>query len=160
MRAPPLLCGTVPEQGIFPMLRIALIDIFMFSLPFLIYGAYMLAAKGAAPTDVWQDAPVLWLLAAGYGAWCSGLVFIYALHALGCTFGWPTSALRLSLGVVLAVHLAVIGWLWRDLASVSPDPALGPTGSFLHWVAVWTLITAFVTTVLTLGPTLLLKTCV
>ena len=38
------------------MLRIALIDIFMFSLPFLIYGAYMLAAKGAAPTDVWQDA--------------------------------------------------------------------------------------------------------
>ena len=49
------------------MLRIALIDIFMFSLPFLIYGAYMLAAKGAAPTDVWQDAPVLWLLAAGCG---------------------------------------------------------------------------------------------
>ena len=49
------------------MLRIALIDIFMFSLPFLIYGAYMLAAKGAAPMDVWQDAPVLWLLAAGGG---------------------------------------------------------------------------------------------
>ena len=49
------------------MLRIALIDIFMFSLPFLIYGAYMLAAKGAAPADVWQEAPVLWLLAAGCG---------------------------------------------------------------------------------------------
>jgi len=49
------------------MLRIALIDIFMFSLPFLIYGAYMLAAKGSAPMDVWQDAPVLWLLAAGCG---------------------------------------------------------------------------------------------
>ena len=31
------------------MLRIALIDVFMFSLPFLIYGAYMIAAKGAAP---------------------------------------------------------------------------------------------------------------
>ena len=30
------------------MLRIALIDIFMFSLPFLIYGAYMIAAKGTA----------------------------------------------------------------------------------------------------------------
>ena len=49
------------------MLRIALIDIFMFSLPILIYGAYMLAAKGSAPMDVWQDAPVLWLLAAGCG---------------------------------------------------------------------------------------------
>ena len=40
------------------MLRIALIDIFMFSLPFLIYGAYMIAAKGAAPADVWQGAPL------------------------------------------------------------------------------------------------------
>lgn len=102
----------------------------------------------------------LWLLLAGYGIWCSALVFIYALHALGCAFGWPAGALRVSLGVVLLVHLAVIGWLWRDLANASPDPALGPTGSFLHWVAVWTLITAFVTTVLTLGPTLLLATCV
>jgi hypothetical protein len=54
----------------------------------------------------------------------------------------------------------VIGWLWRDYASASPDPALGPTGSFVHWVVLWTLITAFVTTVLTLGPTLLLATCV
>jgi hypothetical protein len=49
------------------MLRIALIDIFMFSLPFLIYGAYMLTAKGAAPADLWQGAPLLWLLAAGCG---------------------------------------------------------------------------------------------
>ncbi len=49
------------------MLRIALIDIFMFSLPFLIYGAYMIAAKGAAPVDVWQGAPLLWLIAAGCG---------------------------------------------------------------------------------------------
>ena len=49
------------------MLRIALIDIFMFSLPFLIYGAYMLAAKGAAPANAWHSAPVVWLLAAGCG---------------------------------------------------------------------------------------------
>lgn len=102
----------------------------------------------------------LWLLAAGYGAWCSALVFIYALHALGCAFGWPTGALRLSLAAALLVHLAVIGWLWRDCANASLDAILGATGSFLHWVALWTLITAFVTTVLTLGPTLLLATCV
>ena len=49
------------------MLRIALIDIFMFSLPFLIYGAYMIAAKGVAPADVWQGAPFLWLIVAGCG---------------------------------------------------------------------------------------------
>lgn len=48
-----------------PMLRIALIDIVMFSLPFLIYGAYVIATKGTSPSDVWQSAPVLWLLAAG-----------------------------------------------------------------------------------------------
>jgi hypothetical protein len=102
----------------------------------------------------------LWLLVAGYGAWCSALVFIYALHALGCAFVWPTGALRLGLGVALAVHLAVIVWLWRDYATTRPEPALGETGSFVHWVVLWTLITAFVTTVLTLGPTLLLATCV
>jgi hypothetical protein len=102
----------------------------------------------------------LWLLVAGYGTWCSALVFIYALHALGCAFGWPSGALRLGLGAVLLVHLAVIGWLWREYTKTGPDPALGPTGSFLHWVVLWTLITAFVTTVLTLGPTLLLATCV
>jgi uncharacterized protein DUF6111 len=51
----------------FPMLRVALIDIFMFSLPFLVYGGYILATKGAAPADVWQGAPLLWLLAAGCG---------------------------------------------------------------------------------------------
>ncbi len=102
----------------------------------------------------------LWLLVAGYGAWCSALVFTYALHALGCAFGWPAGALRLGLGAALLVHLAVIGWLWREYTNTRPDPALGPTGSFLHWVILWTLITAFVTTVLTLGPALLLATCV
>jgi hypothetical protein len=49
------------------MLRIALIDVFMFALPFLLYGAYMVAAKGTAPSDLWQSAPVVWLLAAGCG---------------------------------------------------------------------------------------------
>jgi hypothetical protein len=54
----------------------------------------------------------------------------------------------------------VISWLWRHHALTSPDPAFGPTGSFLHRVVVWTLIAAFVTVVLTLGPALLLAPCV
>ncbi len=49
------------------MLRIALIDILMFSLPFLLYGGYMLVIKGAAPASIWEGAPVLWLVAAGIG---------------------------------------------------------------------------------------------
>ncbi|HET9573650.1 MAG: DUF6111 family protein [Methyloceanibacter sp.] len=49
------------------MLRIALIDIFLFSLPFLLYGAYMVSVKGVAPASLWQGAPVVWLLGAGCG---------------------------------------------------------------------------------------------
>ena len=49
------------------MLRIALIDICLFSLPFLLYGAYMVLVKGLAPAGLWEGAPVFWLLAAGCG---------------------------------------------------------------------------------------------
>jgi hypothetical protein len=49
------------------MFRIALIDILLFALPFLIYAAYMVSVKGVAPKNVWQGAPIFWLLAAGVG---------------------------------------------------------------------------------------------
>jgi hypothetical protein len=49
------------------MLRIALIDIVLFALPFFIYAGYMLAVKRAALAGIWQGAPILWLLAAGCG---------------------------------------------------------------------------------------------
>jgi hypothetical protein len=49
------------------MLRIALIDILLFALPFLVYAAYMYAVKGVSPSKLWQGAPVFWLLAAGCG---------------------------------------------------------------------------------------------
>jgi hypothetical protein len=49
------------------MLRIALIDILLFSLPFLLYAAYMVAVRGTAPDHLWQGAPLFWLLAAGCG---------------------------------------------------------------------------------------------
>jgi hypothetical protein len=49
------------------MLRIALIDLLFFSLPFLLYAAYLIWIKGTAPQTVWHDAPFLWLFAAGVG---------------------------------------------------------------------------------------------
>jgi hypothetical protein len=49
------------------MFRIALIDILLFSLPFLIYAAYRFAVKGVPPAELWQGAPVFWLLTAGVG---------------------------------------------------------------------------------------------
>jgi hypothetical protein len=49
------------------MLRIALVDILLFALPFVLYAAYMVAVKGRAPSSLWQGAPVFWLLVAGCG---------------------------------------------------------------------------------------------
>lgn len=102
----------------------------------------------------------LWLLALGFGIWASALVTMYALHSVGCAFRWPGGALRLSLAIVLLAYLAAIAWWWRNYASATPDPAFGPTGTFIHWVVLWTLIAAFAAAVFTLGPTLLLTTCV
>ena len=65
----------------------------------------------------------------------------------------------LSLGLAILAHLVLIGWLWRNYAMTPADPALGPTGSFFHWVIVWTFLAAVVTIVFTLGPTLLLTSC-
>jgi ACR3 family arsenite efflux pump ArsB len=102
----------------------------------------------------------LWWLAAGFGVWFSALAILYALHAIGCAFAWRAGPLRLGLVLALLAHLIAIGWIWRDLARAHPDPAFGQTGTFLHTVVVWTLIAAFVATAFTLGPTLLLTTCV
>jgi hypothetical protein len=102
----------------------------------------------------------LWWLAAGFGVWCSALVILYALHAIGCIFAWPTASLRLSLILVLLAHLIVIGWIWRGFAAADPDPAFGQPGSFLHGVIVWTLIAAFAATVIVFGPPLFLTACV
>jgi hypothetical protein len=101
----------------------------------------------------------LWGLMAGFAVWCSALVILYAVHAIGCAFAWSAGPLRLGLAVVLLAHLIVIGWMWRDFAGAGPDPVLGETGTFLHWAVVWTVIAAFVATALTLGPLLLLTVC-
>lgn len=102
----------------------------------------------------------LWWLAAGFGVWCITLVALYALHAIGCAFAWPAGSLRMGLVIVIFTGLLAIAAMWRGMARAHPDPALGQSGAFLHTVVVWTLIAAFVTTILTLGPPLLLATCI
>jgi len=102
----------------------------------------------------------LWWLAGGFGVWCSALAFLYALQAIGCVFAWPTGTLRVTLVAVFFAHVVVVGWMWRNFAIAAPDPALGPTGSFLHSAIAWTSIAAFVATVLTFGPPLFLSTCI
>lgn len=100
----------------------------------------------------------VWWLGAGFVVWCVALVVLYALHAIGCAFGWSTGALRWSLVIVFIAHLVAVGWTWRNFAMAAPDP--GQTGSFLHQAIVWTTIAAFASTVLALGPPLLLTACI
>jgi hypothetical protein len=102
----------------------------------------------------------LWWLAAGFAVWCSALVALYALHAIGCAFAWSPGSLRLALAVVLLAHLIVIGGMWGGIARAGTDPDFGPTDSFLHSAVTWTLIAALVATAITLGPPLLLATCI
>jgi hypothetical protein len=101
----------------------------------------------------------LWWLAAGFVVWCSALVALYAVHAIGCAFAWSAGPLRLGLALVFLAHLAVIGWMWRSFSGADPSLGFGPTGAFLQTVVAWIVVAAFVTTILTLGPPLLLTVC-
>jgi hypothetical protein len=102
----------------------------------------------------------LWWLAAGFTVWCSALVTLYAIHGIGCAFAWSTGSLRLWLAAALLAHLIVLGLMWREIGRAGPDSGFGPTGAFLHWAVLGTLITSLVATIVTFGPALLLATCI
>ena len=74
------------------MFRIALIDIILFSLPFLLYGAYMVFAKGAEPASLWQNAPIVWLVAAGCGLFLAAMATLISFSGgqPGGTYNPPT----------------------------------------------------------------------
>jgi hypothetical protein len=62
--------GSLPD----PMLRIVIINILLFLLPFLIYAAYVVWVKGVAPNRAMAGAPFLWLILAGLFALFIGLL--------------------------------------------------------------------------------------
>lgn len=101
-----------------------------------------------------------WWLAAAFIVWCIALSALYAIHAIGCAFGWSAASLRWTLVLVFIAHLAVIGWMWLKFARAAPDPGSGDTASFLHDAIVWTTLAAFASGVLALGPSLLLTSCI
>lgn len=101
----------------------------------------------------------LWWLIAGFCVWFNALVFLYALHAIGCAFAWSAGAMRLSLSLVLLAHVAVLGWLWHEYAATNPDHSSGSTGAFMRTVVIWSLIAALVASIANLGPPLMLSMC-
>lgn len=58
------------------MLRVVLVDILLFLLPFLIYAAYMVWVKGMAPKNIMAGAPILWLVTSGFVCLIVGLLMI------------------------------------------------------------------------------------
>ncbi len=102
----------------------------------------------------------LWWLGAAFVVWCSALVVLYALHAIGCAFGWSAVALRWGLVLVFLLHLAVISWMWLRFARRRPQGPPDGTAAFVHDAIVWSSIAAFASMLLALGPSLLLKACI
>jgi hypothetical protein len=74
------------------MLRIALIDILLFALPFILYGIYMFAVRGASPSSLWQSAPIFWLLAGGCGLLLAAMATLIHFSGgnIGGTYHPPT----------------------------------------------------------------------
>lgn len=98
-------------------------------------------------------------LAAGFCLWFSALVFVYALHHIGCLYGWSAGSLRWSLALALLVHIAAIGLLWHIERRRGANASAGRTGVFMHWIILGTLVAALAKIVFTLGPTLFLTVC-
>ena len=67
----------------------------------------------------------LWWLAAGFGIWCSALVVLYALHAIGCAFA---------------------GLCYSEFASMIPIAGSAYTysyatmGELMAWIIGWDLV--------------------
>ena len=99
-------------------------------------------------------------LGAGFVVWSSALVALYAVHAIGCAFFWRAGLLRLGLGAVILMHMTALAVMWHRLATRPDGVTDAGTRDFLVTLSLWATIAAAATTVLSLGPTLLLTTCV
>lgn len=66
------------------MLRVLLINLFMFLLPFLLYVAYAyLVRRGQSPDSVLRGAPIKWLVVAGLGLALATLISLVTFSGSG-----------------------------------------------------------------------------
>ncbi|SHF74300.1 hypothetical protein SAMN02745157_2893 [Kaistia soli DSM 19436] len=120
-----------------------------------------LPGRTHAPEDPARPFPMrdLWWLVPGFALWFTALSTVYALHHIGCTFGWSARTIHLGLAAALAIHLAAIGILCRIELRRGASRDFGHTGRFMHWVILGTLLAALGKVVLTLAPALFLSVC-
>lgn len=109
--------------------------------------------------------PALLWFVAGYVVWSLAFVALYAVQALGCEWGWhlreagPVSLQHLVLGAIFAGHVAVIAalllvvWRWWHNSRVD-------AGGFIRTSALGLSVSAFVATIWTGLPALVLAACV
>lgn len=60
------------------MLRIVVIQLLLFAIPFVVWGLYVLLVRKQAKTsdEVFNDAPLAWLFASGAACVVAGLVYL------------------------------------------------------------------------------------
>ncbi|ODA66981.1 hypothetical protein A7A08_02278 [Methyloligella halotolerans] len=63
------------------MLRIVLLNILLFSLPFIAYAGYVLLTKNANNLSAWDDIPVVWLIGAGFALLIIGMVTLVSFDS-------------------------------------------------------------------------------
>ena len=67
------------------MMRVVLINLLMFLLPFLLYGGYVYLTRGSqSPDSIWRGAPIGWLVVAGV------VLALGTLFTLVTFSGWGT----------------------------------------------------------------------
>lgn len=101
------------------------------------------------------------LLVAGFTLWANALVTLYGVNAIGCAFAWPSAIQRAILLVLLAAHLAVLGWIVvrhrrrYQVSQQAPRPI-----PFVEYVGLGAAIAATAATLFTLAPSLVLRLCI
>lgn len=76
------------------MLRIILIDIALFLLPFLLYAAYLYWRRGVAPKNAMSGAPIVWLVLAGIVCVFVGLLTLVSFSGGGRDADYTPAVLK------------------------------------------------------------------
>ncbi len=64
------------------MARVFLISLFLFILPFILYGGFFRFVRGGEKNNFWRDVPIVWLALAGVSLAVAGLIGLVYLTGM------------------------------------------------------------------------------